>query len=588
MPDSQADFNPLSLNPLSQNPLILKRPLFWLLLICAVNFFAFLGGHTLWDVDEPNNAVCAREMLLGHNWWVPMFNGDYRFDKPILIYWLMMPLDALFGINEWTARLPSALSMTGLVLVIWAMTRRLMAGSAAVVRDNAALMAAGTFATAIHMIVMARAAVPDPLLMLALGFALPALLITYLEQTQQEQTQPPTKRMPGLLIAAYIAIGLGTLAKGPIAGLMPLLIVSAFLSLTGDWKNWRLFHPFKGAAIALAIALPWYITVGVLTHGVWLEGFIFHHNIDRFTGSLQGHHGFPGLYILSTMLGWFPWTGLLAAMLWFGTWRLNTLRQEPIRLFILCWIGVYILFFSIARTQLPNYVLPLFPAAAMLMAYGWANGSAELRRRAMAWLVWTALILSIAMLIGGGIAMHKQWPGEAYYILALLPMALVSAWLVWQKQWLRENSAKAAGVNGLLLAVAMSMSILFLTGWSVKGIDHNKISTVLASKATEAGFGDNELATFHYFQPSLLFYHGGRLPQLNDVGQVAVWLVAGKAVVISQDALELLPKEIIPYLIVHARVHGMYARRWLLLVSLQPSGLHLQGNKQGEKAWLKQ
>jgi len=78
------------------------------------------------------------------------------------------------------------------------------------------------------------------------------------------------------------------------------------------------------------------------------------------------------------------------------------------------------------------------------------------------------------------------------------------------------------------------------------------------------------LATFHYFQPSLLFYHGGRLPQLTEVGQVGAWLVEGKAVVMAQDALEELPKEIIPYLIVHARVHGMYARKWLLLVSLQP------------------
>jgi len=231
---------------------LLKQPLFWLLLICAVNFFAFLGGHSLWDVDEPNNAVCAREMLLAGNWWVPMFNGDYRFDKPILIYWLMMPLDALFGINEWAARLPSALAMTGLVLVIWGMMRRLMAASTAVFRDNstvcdnAALIAAGTFATALHIIVIARAAVPDPLLMLALGVALPALLISYLEQ-KKEQAQQLSERMPGLVIAAYIAIGLGTLAKGPIAGLMPLLIVAAFLTLMGDWRNWRLFHPFKGA-----------------------------------------------------------------------------------------------------------------------------------------------------------------------------------------------------------------------------------------------------------------------------------------------------------------------------------------------------
>ena len=553
---------------------LLKQALFWLLLICAVNFFAFLGGHSLWDVDEPNNAVCAREMLLAGNWWVPMFNGDYRFDKPILIYWLMMPLDALFGINEWTARLPSALAMTGLVLVIWGMTRRLMAASTSVFRDNstvcdnAALIAAGTFATALHIIVIARAAVPDPLLMLALGVALPALLISYLEQ-KKEQAQQPSERMPGLVITAYIAIGLGTLAKGPVAGLMPLLIVAAFLTLMGDWRNWRLFHPFKGTLIALMVALPWYIAVGILTHGVWLEGFIFHHNIDRFTDPLQGHRGFPGLYILSVLLGWFPWTGLLAAMLWFGSWRLKFLRDEPVRLFMLCWIGVYILFFSIARTQLPNYVLPLFPAAAMLMAYGWTYASTEVRQRAVHWLVWTALVLSTGIVVGGGIGLEKQWSGEGYYILAMLPMVLASAWLIWKKQWLWKRNEQS-GHGGIILAVAMAVSMVLLAGWSVKGIDHNKISISLAARATESGFDGSQLATFHYFQPSLLFYHGGRLPMLTDAGEVGEWLLAGKAVVMPQDALELLPKEIIPYLIVHDRVYGMYARHWLLLVSLQP------------------
>ncbi|GAV19445.1 4-amino-4-deoxy-L-arabinose transferase [Mariprofundus micogutta] len=537
---------------------LLKYPATWLLLICAVNFFAALGGHTLWDVDEPNNAVCAKEMLLAGNWWVPMFNGDYRFDKPILIYWLMMPIDAMFGFNEWSARLPSALAMTALVLVVWGMMRRLLVGEVKEQRDRAALLAATLFATALHMAVIARAAVPDPLLMLALGIALPALLIVYLEGKDS-----PPRKMPTMLVVAYVAIGFGTLAKGPIAGLMPLLIVSAFLTVNRDWKNWRLFMPFKGAVIALGVALPWYIAVGVLTDGVWLEGFLFRHNLERFTDPLQGHRGFPGLYLVSIFAGWFPWSGLLAAMLVFGAWRLKALREQPIRLFMLCWLGVYILFFSIASTKLPNYVLPVFPAVAMLMATGWIQASESEKNRAMNWLAWTALILSIGLIIGGGIALHKMWPGEGYYSLAMLPVTLISLW------WLKRRGEKNEAL-WVPLSLAMMTSILLLTAWSVPGIDHHKVSKPLAEKATAAGFDGSELATFQYFQPSLLFYHGGRLPTLADVEEVGQWLVDGKAVVLSQQSLELLPKEIIPYLIVHERVFGMYARRWLMLISLQP------------------
>ena len=533
---------------------LIKHPLTWLLLICAVNFFAVLGGHTLWDVDEPNNAVCAREMLLAGNWWVPMFNGDYRFDKPILIYWLMMPMDALFGVNEWSARLPSAIAMTALVLVVWSMMRRLLVNELKEKRDSIALLAATLFATALHIAVIARASVPDPLLMLSMGIALPALLIAYLEGKEK-----PSQNMPPMLILAYVAMGFGVLAKGPIAGLMPLLIVATFLTMNRDWKNWQLFHPFKGAGIALAVALPWYIAVGVLTNGEWLEGFLFRHNLERFTDPLQGHRGFPGLYLVSILAGWFPWSGLLAAMLVFGSWRLKELSNQPIRLFLLCWLGVYIVFFSIASTKLPNYVLPVFPAAAMLMAYGWLHASETVKARATSWLLWSTLLLSIGMIIGGGFALHKMWPGEGYYTLALLPVMLVCLWLL-----------KRKGELWVPMSVAMMLSVLLLTAWSVPGIDHHKVSKSLAEKATAAGFDGNSLATFHYFQPSLLFYHGGRLPMLTNVEEVGEWLTDGKAVVIGQHALELLPKEIIPYLIVHERVYGMYARNWLLLVSLQP------------------
>ncbi len=538
---------------------VLKQPLFWLLLICAVNFFAFLGGHTLWDVDEPNNAVCAREMWLDGNWWVPMFNGDYRFDKPILIYWLMIPLNALFGVNEWTARLPSAMAMTGLVGVIWWMTRRLVVAAGLVVRKNEheiiPLMAAGLFASALHIIVIARAAVPDPLLMLALGFALPALLIAYLEQKKSSATG-----MPLLLVTAYVAMGLGTLAKGPIAGLMPLLIVAAFLTLMRDWKSWHLFHPFKGAAIAVLVFAPWYITVGILTDGVWLEGFIFRHNFERFADPLQGHGGFPGLYLFSILLGWFPWSGLLAAMLVLGVWRLKALRKHPVRLFMLCWIGVYILFFSLAQTQLPNYVLPLFPAAAILMAVGWAESSDAVRRKARLCLGWGAFLLSLALIVGGGMALEKVWPGEGYYTLAFLPLLLASGWWLYSRR----------GELWAPLVISMLFSILLLTGWSIPNLEHYKVSNRLAASADAAGLNGENLATFHYFQPSLLYYHGGRLPILATVDEVSAWLSEGRGVVVAQSALALLPKEIIPYLVVHDRVYGMYARRWLLLVSLEP------------------
>jgi len=450
----------------------------------------------------------------------------------------------VFGISEFSARLPSALAISCLIAVVWYFGRRLLDA-------RSGLIAAVLLVTSLHMAVIARAATPDPLLILCLGFALLAFLCVYVEGR------------PGMLLpAAYAALGLGVLAKGPVAVVMPGLIMAAFLLLMGDWGSWRRFRPFMGLAIILAIALPWYVAVGVLTGGAWLEGFLLRHNVERFTQPLQGHRGFPGLYVLTVVLGWFPWSGLLVSALGFGAWRLGRLRQQPMRLFLMVWLGVFLVFFTAARTQLPNYMLPVFPAMAVLMALWLREAGDAARRKAFAVTAWTAAVLAAGLLIGGGIALQRQWPGEWVFAAALAPMCVAAAY------WLLRRRAEPF----FPIAAGMALTLALLSAWSLPGLESHKVSPRLAGAATAAGFGGDELATFRYFQPSLLYYHGGRLPQLNDVNSLGNWLVGGKAVVMPVEALAELPKDIFPYLVVHDRVHGMYARKELLLISLAPIG----------------
>ncbi|MDQ6958105.1 MAG: glycosyltransferase family 39 protein [Mariprofundaceae bacterium] len=512
------------------------RPVTWLLLLCAVNFAFMLGGHSLWDVDEPNNAVCAREMLAAGNWWVPVFNGDLRFDKPILLYWLMMPLFHVFGVHEWTARLPSVMAISSLVLVVFYFGRRM-----ADVRTG--LIAALLLVSSLHIVVIARAATPDPLLMLCIGFALSAFLCFYLEEMENYR----------LLIAAYVMLGFGVLAKGPVAILLPALVMLVFLLMMGQRENIRKFRPVIGLCVILAVALPWYITVGVLTDGEWLKGFLLHHNIDRFTGTLQGHRGFPGFYILTFLGGWFPWSGLLAAALGLGAWKRATLQKQPVRLFLLCWIGVFFIFFTLASTRLPNYMLPAFPAAALMMAF-WIRGHEE---QAGNWLTRGALALSFSVIVGAGIALQIQWPGEWVYALCFLPLFIATFASIRLKL---ERSIP-------MIAAGMAASVIFLAGWGLPVFEHHKVTPELAAAANRAGFDGKSLATFRYFQPSLLYYHGGRLPMLANMHDVSVWLMQGKAVVLPQGALAEFPSAILPYLVIHKRSFGMVARKWLLLVS---------------------
>jgi len=518
---------------------MLARPVSLLLFICAVNFLFMLGGHSLWDVDEPNNAVCSREMLEAGNWLVPVFNGGLRFDKPILLYWLMMPVFSLFGVNEFSARLPSALAMTALTFIIFYFGRRL-------IHARAGLVSALIFATTLHIVVIGRAATPDPVFMLCICFALFALFCTYQEKPDS----------PRLLYAAYAAIGLGVLAKGPVAMLMPMLVLLSFLLFMGKWRDVMWFRPVRGLLIILAVALPWYIAVGMLTDGAWLEGFILHHNLDRFVEPLQGHRGFPGFYLLSLLLGAFPWSGLLLAAFIFGSWHLPVLRKESLRLFLLCWIGVFLLFFSIARTQLPNYMLPVFPAAALLTGAWFSRADAN---RAGRWLLWGALILSGLAVMGGGVALQHQWPGEWVYALSFLPIAIIAGW-----QLLRWQQAVIVSIG-----LGMAVCVMILASWVLPASDAHKAAPRLATQALAAGFDGSQLATFRYFQPSLLFYHGGRLPVLDNADAVKEWLHQGKGIVMPEAALEEFPATMAPELVIYRRVFGLYARHWLILVGTQ-------------------
>ncbi len=518
----------------------------WLLIICVVNFLFMLGGHALWDVDEPNNAVCAREMLAAGNWWVPVFNGDLRFDKPILLYWLMMPAFSLFGVNEFAARLPSALAMTALTFTVFYFGRRLM-------NEKVGFVAALLFASTLHVIVIGRAATPDPVFMLCVGFSLFALYCA-------DQAESSSLR---LLDAAYVAMGLGMLAKGPVAVLMPGLVMGAYLIFMGRWRDVAGFRPLRGLLIILAVALPWYITVGVLTDGLWLKEFILHHNIARFAGPLQGHRGFPGFYLVSVFLGAFPWSGLLLAALAFGAWRLHVLRQQPLRLFLLCWIGVFLVFFSIARTQLPNYMLPVFPAAALLMAASLYDADMDVRYKR--WLPWGALILSLLAVVGGAIALERMWAGTWVYGLSFLPVAAAALFLLF-----RQNIPAPP-----VIAASMVGCIVMLAGWALPALNMHRATPQLAKAALHAGYGPYELATYRYFQPSLLFYHGGRLPRLKSTVEVTEWLHRGRAVVMPEAALTEFSPAMAPQLVIYKRVYGLYARRRLILMGMRPPGEEL-------------
>ena len=305
-------------------------------------FFYGLGSIGLVGPDEPRYAAIAREMLITRDYITPRLYGIPWFEKPPLMYWLAALGYKLFGISEAGARFPSALSATVCVFLIYWCGRKLWDGAVG-------FLAALVVATSIGSFVFARAASMDMLLTTCLTAALVFFLFAYNDAT-------PRRRM--WFCAFYASLGLGILAKGPVALVLPALSLAGFILLRGRWHEWRECYP-AGLWITIAIAAPWYVFCTILNGRAFLEIFFLNHNVERFISTTYGHDRpffffFPVLLLLT-----FPWTFLLISVA-----RRKFGRNDHL---LLWWAAVPFVFFSFSESKLPGYILPMVPPFALLM-----------------------------------------------------------------------------------------------------------------------------------------------------------------------------------------------------------------------------
>ena len=323
------------------------RELWPLFLLPAILFLMNLGGAPLFDVDEGAFSEATREMFVRHDFLSTWLNGAPRFDKPILIYWCQAVFVWLFGPNEWSFRLPSALA---------ASTWCFAAGHFAWQRfgREAGLMACGIAATSLGVHAIGRAATADALLNMLLALA----LLDSWRHLESGQRAP--------LLRSYLWIGLGVLTKGPVALLVPGATTLLYCLSAGRFRDWlkSVFDPI-GWLILLAITVPWYAAALSIHGQAFIDGFILKHNVQRFSGALEGHSGSMFYYLLMIPALLLPWLA----------WLIASLRQvpsdlkDPLKRFLWLWFFFVTAFFSLSGTKLPHYALygctPLFVLLAI-------------------------------------------------------------------------------------------------------------------------------------------------------------------------------------------------------------------------------
>lgn len=499
-----------------------------ILLVAVVVLFTNLGGPRLWDRDEPRNAGCAAEMLQRGDWIVPVFNAELRAHKPVLLYWLIMSAYSVLGVHEFAARFWSALLAVGTVAATYRMGSRMFS-------PRVGQWAGVILATSLMFGVAGRAATPDSVLVF---FATLALLFFVEGAFQPGSGFFPARTVTVTLM--YAMMGLAVLAKGPVGFVLPTAVIGMFLLIVRlpapateavPITRWRrlvaLLRPFGprhflrtcwhmrllwGLLVVTAVALPWYAWVGWRTDGEFLREFFWKHNLGRAAQAMEGHRGPVVYYPAAIMVGFFPWS-MFAIPAAIGLVRGLRRRDERRAGYLLasCWIGVYVGLFSLARTKLPSYVTPCYPALAMLTACfidDWIRGVAPVARRWPRLGFVTLGLVGVGMIVTLPLLAHRFLPGEE--LLGLVGVIPLSAAVVGLVLIRKERVAAAAGTFATA-AVLFTTSLFAVAAARVDR--HQQNDRLLA--AIDGRGGEPRVGAFGCLEPSWVFYGGRPIQELS-------------------------------------------------------------------------
>ncbi len=340
--------------------------IFTLVGLTAILFFYGLvplfggAGLGLVGADEPRYAQVAREMLARHDYVTPVLYGKPWLEKPALYYWRAMFSFKEFGVHDWSARLPSGTFAFTLIVLIYLHMKRFRPGG----QLDAALLTA----SCAGILSFARGASTDMQLAAPFGIAMLGWYAWY--ETDSKFW----------LFDLYFFLGAATLAKGPIAPFLALIILLAFAALRREWTVLRRTLWWPGAVLYLAMVLPWFIAVQRRNPN-FLHVFFLEHNLERFATNKFEHEHALGYYVPVVLLSLMPWTVLAVAALVsavresFAEWRARRAKGhyrgfqragDAFPEFLVLWALLPILFFTTSDSKLPGYILPSIPPLTIL------------------------------------------------------------------------------------------------------------------------------------------------------------------------------------------------------------------------------
>lgn len=394
-----------------------NRRRFWLLLtlLMAAVWFGNLEYRKLVRPDEGRYAEIAREMAASGDWVTPRLNDFKYFEKPALQYWTTAGAYRLFGEHHWTARLWSALTgFLGIFFTAFAATR--------LFGREAGLFSAAVLGSSLLYTLIAHMNSLDMGMTFFMGGALMSFLLA-----QQDGANPRANRL--WMHVAWAALAFSVLSKGLMGIVLPGAVIVLYTLIERDFGLWKRLHLFSGIALFMAIAAPWFIAVSI-ANPEFFHFFFIHEHFERFLTKAHGRYQ-PWWWFIPVLVGGIlPWFITLVDSM-AHAWKVepaSAQRFKPKR-FLLIWAVFIFIFFSLSSSKLASYILPIFPALALLIG----ERLSRIDGRRLFWQILPVAFLAAAGLLLAPNAVRfadNELTRGQYAVFANWLLAASAVWLV--------------------------------------------------------------------------------------------------------------------------------------------------------------
>jgi 4-amino-4-deoxy-L-arabinose transferase-like glycosyltransferase len=488
-------------------------------LLVLVSLIAFLPGFFQIppvDRDEAYFAQATKQMIETGNYIDIHYQDDVRYRKPIGIYWLqagVVKTAEMLGLPSareriWLYRVPSLLGAIGAVLATyWC--------ALAFVSRRGALMAALMMAGSILLGVEARLATTDATLLFTIVVAMGALARAYLPA--REKTTDGATPLPWTLAALFwTAVAAGILDKGPLIVMVAGLAAAALSMLDRSARWLKELRPFAGLSWLIVLVLPWFVAIYWRAGNSFFVDSVGHDMLSKVGGGQESHGAPPGLYILLLFVTFFPAAALAVPALP-AIW---SRRREPAIRFLLAWLVPSWIVFELVPTKLPHYVLPLYPAIAILLVGVVENKLLSKRpslKRALVWWFIVPGFFSIAA-VTAAIIIDRNLELLAWPFFAGAIVCGLFAWRLFD-----DDGAERSFLRALAAAIFVEIGLF---GIVVPSLAPAFPSVALVKVLHAAACPNPRAASAGYEEPSLVFLAGTRT-LLTDVSGAADFLRGG-------------------------------------------------------------